>query len=846
MFITKRDKVILLLLMICISAVSQTMKTKKWRKTEVDSLNEALLLYDEGNTALAYPILEKIYEHHPKETYLKYVVGKLSLTRSDKYNLALKLLEESYAANPKIDKIEYDLARAYHYNYMFDNAEEHINKFLSQKKLSPEDKSNAEILKNYIQNAKVLYSSPTQAKVSNLGKPINTEWDEYVPVITTDEATMIFTYRGEKSKGGRQNASLLPDPKGIFFEDVFISEKIFNKWAEPKPIETINTNSHDAAIAMSPDGFMLFIYKDDGITHGDIFVSYALGNNEFTPPQKLKGLVNSYSWEGSCSITADGKTLYFSSERPGGYGGKDIYKATLLPDSTWGNIVNLGNAINTPFDEDAPFIHPDGVTLYFSSKGHNSMGDYDIFVSRMDVSDSTFKSVENVGYPINTPADDIYFVLSASGEHGYYSSARPNGIGLKDIYIIETNFDKKPVSMLVYGAVFKDKKAMENIPVVVYLIKDGKENIYSQTKTKAKGKYLINLPAGYEFKVECRLDSNFSESFVVSTKDLKEYKEKMHLFQFETMAKPVVQSEPPVNTNTVAATPPANTLNLNPVQKETYEYTKDYGNVKTEGLIFRVQIAAYKYPKNYSYAHLKGLGKVETIQLEDGLTRFTIGGDFQTLDEAFQHNLKVIRAGQKDAFVLAIYKGKRVYLSDLVKMGIYVKKDEQLAKEITKEHQTTTSVAATIKENKIISISEKNTTNPSEYTKDKTTVQPPSFQTISTAGISLNPFQEKIFKYSEQYGNASKENLFFSVQVGITKNPANPGFLQLRKFGKLQTVALENGVYAIYVGQFKTLNEALQLNKKIITAGVKDAFAIGIYNNKRYYIHQLIENKIIE
>ncbi|RME15496.1 MAG: hypothetical protein D6799_05990, partial [Bacteroidetes bacterium] len=728
------------------------MKTKKWRKTEVDSLNEALLLYDEGNTALAYPILEKIYEHHPKETYLKYVVGKLSLTRSDKYNLALKLLEESYAANPKIDKIEYDLARAYHYNYMFDNAEEHINKFLSQKKLSPEDKSNAEILKNYIQNAKVLYSSPTQAKVSNLGKPINTEWDEYVPVITTDEATMIFTYRGEKSKGGRQNASLLPDPKGIFFEDVFISEKIFNKWAEPKPIETINTNSHDAAIAMSPDGFMLFIYKDDGITHGDIFVSYALGNNEFTPPQKLKGLVNSYSWEGSCSITADGKTLYFSSERPGGYGGKDIYKATLLPDSTWGNIVNLGNAINTPFDEDAPFIHPDGVTLYFSSKGHNSMGDYDIFVSRMDVSDSTFKSVENVGYPINTPADDIYFVLSASGEHGYYSSARPNGIGLKDIYIIETNFDKKPVSMLVYGAVFKDKKAMENIPVVVYLIKDGKENIYSQTKTKAKGKYLINLPAGYEFKVECRLDSNFSESFVVSTKDLKEYKEKMHLFQFETIAKPVVQSEPPVNTNTVAATPPANTLNLNPVQKETYEYTKDYGNVKTEGLIFRVQIAAYKYPKNYSYAHLKGLGKVETIQLEDGLTRFTIGGDFQTLDEAFQHNLKVIRAGQKDAFVLAIYKGKRVYLSDLVKMGIYVKKDEQLAKEITKEHQTTTSVAATIKENKIISTSEKNTTNPSEHTKDKTTVQPPSFQTISTAGISLNPFQEKIFKYSEQYG----------------------------------------------------------------------------------------------
>ncbi|GIV29592.1 MAG: hypothetical protein KatS3mg028_0658 [Bacteroidia bacterium] len=233
--------------------------------------------------------------------------------------------------------------------------------------------------------------------------------------------------------------------------------------------------------------------------------------------------------------------------------------------------------------------------------------------------------------------------------------------------------------------------------------------------------------------------------------------------------------------------------------------------------------------------------------MEDGLTRFTIGGDFSTLDEAFQHNLKVIRAGQKDAFVLAIYKGKRVYLSDLVKLGIYVKKDEQLAKEVTKEYQPSVSVAETTKENKTIADTEKAPTQPSHPAKDKATAQTVSHQFISTSGISLNAFQEKIFAYSEKYGNISKENVFFSVQVGITKNPANPGFLQLKKFGKLQTIALENGVYAVYVGQFKTLNEALQLNKKIITTGgVKDAFAVAIYNNKRYYIHQLIDNKIIE
>ncbi len=816
---------IMLLLFFMTDLAAQTMKTKKWRKTEVDSLNEAILMYDEGNYLLAYPVFEQIYNHHPNETYLKYILGKLSLIRSDKYDLALKLLEESYAANPKIDNIHYDLARVYHYNYQFDKAEEHINQFLSQKKISPEDKTNALALKNYIQNAKTFYSKPTPAKVMNIEPPINTEWDEYVPVITTDEATMIFTYRGERSKGGRQNASLLPDPKGIFFEDVLISEKILGKWAEPKSIETINTNSHDAAIAMSPDGFMLFIYKDDGITHGDIFVSYALGNNEFTPPQKLKGLVNSYSWEGSCSITTDGRTLYFSSEKPGGYGGKDIYKATLLSDSTWGNIVNLGNAINTSLDEDAPFIHPDGGTLYFSSKGHNSMGDYDIFVSHMDFNDSTFKQIENLGYPINTPSDDIYFVLSASGKYGYYSSARPNGIGLKDIYFIETNFDSKPVNMLVYGAVFLDKKFAE-AKITAYISKNGKEEVFYQAKTtKDKGKYLVNLPAGYDFKIECKLDSNFFQSLAISTKGLKEYKEKMHVFNFETFSPPVptptvASITPPVSTHTI------DTEKLNPVQKETYEYSKNYGDIRIEGLLFRVQIAAYKYPKNYSYDHLKGLGRIETMKLDDGLTRFTIGGDFKTLDEAFQHNLKVIRAGQKDAFVLAIYKGKRTYLSELVKTGVYIKKDDQLAKEVAQEHQYQ------VKEILAPPIRTENTSSEKA-------------SKVETSGLTLNAFQQKIFNYSEKYGNVLRDNLFYSVQIGVTKFPNKIHLPQVKKYGKIETFQLKPDLYAIYIGQFKTLNEVLLLNKKIIQSGVKDAFVVAFFNGKRYYIDELIQNKIL-
>ena len=137
------------------------------------------------------------------------------------------------------------------------------------------------------------------------------------------------------------------------------------------------------------------MYRDSGDDHGDIYMSNSL-NGEWSFPQKLKGEVNSYSWEGSCSLTSNGKQLYFSSERGGGFGGKDIYRATLLPDSTWGNIVNLGDSINTAFDDDAPFIHPDGVTLFYSSKGKNSMGGYDIFQSKLNWKDSTFSKPINL------------------------------------------------------------------------------------------------------------------------------------------------------------------------------------------------------------------------------------------------------------------------------------------------------------------------------------------------------------------------------------------------------------------------------------------------------------------
>ncbi len=672
---------LIVLLVFSFSSYSQSTNTKKWRKTENDTMQNALFLIDEGKYLQALPMYEKLYTAHPKEEYLKYCYGRCALYRSDKHEEALKLLNEVYEKNKKVEDLEYDLARANHYNYKFDEAIVLLDKFLANKKTLPQTKPKAQQLKQYCINGKVLYANPTEAKIVNTGNIINTIDDEYVPVISADENLMIYTYRGVQSVGGLQNDMMLPDPYGVYFEDVFQSQKLNGEWTKPTPIPTINTNTHDAAIALSADGQTLFIYRDNGDDHGDIYLS-KLVNGQWTIPEKLKGEVNSYSWEGSCSMTADGKYLYFSSERGGGLGGKDIYRATFLPDSTWGNVINLGDSINTNLDDDAPFIHPDGVTLFYSSKGKNSMGGYDLFQARLNILDSTFSQPINLGYPINTPDDDIYYVLSANGEKGYYASGKSGGYGLKDIYSVYPGYvGKKPSLYIVKGTMKSNSMPVEGLVTVEVTSMNGKK-FGSFKSNVVDGNYLVSLPVGAQFKLSYTYSTFTPKTLDINTVGIEGYNEKIFDVDFNVQdtAKPIAVVAK--KDSVVAAVMEPITIKKedftfipnNPAQLKTQEYALKYGEITSEGLIFKVQIAAYKYPKNYKYAHLKGLGKVEDLLLDDGITRITIGGGFTSLSDAFDHNKKVVMAGQKDAFVTAIYKGKRVYLEKLEELGIFTKK----------------------------------------------------------------------------------------------------------------------------------------------------------------------------
>lgn len=674
---------------------SQVMNTRGWRKLEIDSLDYGIALYEEKKYTKALPVINDIYNRYPTEDFLKYVYGICSLYRGDKHEDAYLSLTDVYSKNKKVFNIESDLAKANHYYYKFDEALEFIEKSKSNKDTKPSQKLELEFLKNQILNARFYNSVSSQSKIINLGTPINSPEDEFRPLISADESLLIYNYKGIKSIGGKLNDVLESDEYGEYKSDLFLTKKQNDSFSTPTPIDYINSMGHDLAIALSHDGQVLFTYQDSPDGNGDILISY-LNDTVYSQPKKLMGEVNSYSWEGSCSLSPDGKTLYFSSKREGGYGGKDIYRAKLLADSTWGNIVNLGDSINTPYDEDAPFIHADSRTLFYSSNGLKSSGGYDIFRSFME-NDSTFKKTENLGFPINSPADDIYFSLTANGNKAFYSAQKKGGEGMTDIYSIETSSDfKKPALILVKGKIIKN-----NTPVAaeikVEISSNGNSNFKSINSNN--GRYLLCLPTEADYSITFKLSDGAVKTITCSGIGVSEYNEKNIDINFDEKKDSIVITATTINTTAInTVTVNAKTVNSNsvtiksvkikpslpdnkndddienvfpktPLQLKSKLYKDKYPDISNDGLEFKVQIAAVKLFNKALFNNLKSFGSIESYFYND-LHRVTIGGGFKTLKEAYIQNRKVVLAGNKDAFIIVFYKGKRVTFEEMVQLGV--------------------------------------------------------------------------------------------------------------------------------------------------------------------------------
>lgn len=400
------------------------------------ALKEADQEFDRKAYAAALPLYIQLAKQEKELTqaerwHIYFRLGVCYLHAAHK-SMALPYLEKVYEQNPDYHpELHYYLGQAYHYRHQLLEAivayENYLQQLYAQKRTEQ-----IPIVEKKIQECHhgLRYmDSPLPVQIENIGPVINSRFPDYVPVITADEKELIFTSRRDNSTGQQVDPT-----DGLYFEDIYVSYRENGHWTPPQRLPyPINTENHDACVAISPDGQQLFIYKPGPKGTGDLYVSQRQPDGSWGNPTDLGKHINTRYREPSVSITADGNTLYFSSDRPGGYGGLDIYYSQKQPDGSWGPAINLGPTINTPYDEDAPFIHDDS-TLYFSSQGHTSMGGFDIFVSQR-VSNEWTKPM-NLGYPINTADDDIYFVLSGDSRTGYYASGKEGGYGEKDIYII--------------------------------------------------------------------------------------------------------------------------------------------------------------------------------------------------------------------------------------------------------------------------------------------------------------------------------------------------------------------------------------------------------------------------
>ncbi len=438
---------------------------------------------------------------------------------------ALHYLEKAYSANYRKDDIEYYLAKAYMLNLKFDLA---VKTFEIAKKTT-KDNEKAQMIPQLIKNCKngvELMKKPIEAKVVNMGKSINSPQADYAPNIFIDEKTIIFTSRREGS------SSDYVDDFGELMEDIYISQKVDNQWSQPVSIGShINSKMNDANINLSFDGGQLFIYKNDTITGtGDIYVTNFI-DNDWSKPIKIDTVINSEYNETSASFSPDEDYIFFTSDRPGGYGGLDIY-FTQKDKKTgkWKHAKNLGPQVNTAFDEESPYMHADGKTLYFCSEGHNSMGGFDVFLTIFDKATNKGSSPQNLGYPISTPDDDLSFVWSADGTRGYFSTFRDDSYGDRDLYMVSRPNVKVSLVVLNGRITTGEKKEIKATDITIIDNATGAV-VAHYDSTKFMGDYAVTLTPGksYGIYVEKKGYLTYSKNIHVPSNEFAEVKEDINL-----------------------------------------------------------------------------------------------------------------------------------------------------------------------------------------------------------------------------------------------------------------------------------------------------------------------------
>lgn len=544
----------ILLFSICTSLLAQNIEFKKSNfpdqssefKKAISAKKNADYFFEGGIQEYNYAIPEYLiaYNFNPKNAKLNYRLGVCYLysiykTRAEKY------LKEAYDINPQIENdIYYMLGRAFHINEKWSEAIEFYNKHLKRANSETEKEDILRKIKE-CNNGLEFSSKPLNVVLSNVGDGVNTIFPEYLVIINADESIMMFTSQRPGTTG--ETSEEAHDDFIFHNEDIYVSTMTENSsWGNTKNIgRPVNTNLNDATIALAPDGHTVLTYNDKS-GGGDIY-ECKLNGDKWSQPHRLSSHVNSQYHESSASFSYDGKSLFFVSNRPeDNYGDHDIYMSHWDDSlNQWGKATNLGENINTPYSEQGVFAHPDGHALYFSSKGHNTMGGFDIFKSEWNEETGTWGKPKNIGYPINGADNDVGFVMAASGRHGYLSAYHSDSRGKADIYRIDFPEGEIEHLTLLKGHTY-DNKTKKPVQAKIEIIDLGKHEIVATFESNSlTGHYLVSLPAGKNYAIEIESEGYLfhSENFnLPKTDGYHEVKKDIYLDQIEVGQKMVLNN----------------------------------------------------------------------------------------------------------------------------------------------------------------------------------------------------------------------------------------------------------------------------------------------------------------
>ncbi len=445
----------LLLLLLLVPAFSFGQYDKEKMQDMLKNSSEQQLvitcseLMQEGYYFQAAQICDKLLTYQPTSANYHYRRAFIYLEMSQDFGSAIQHLEtavtnvdknwDAFAANEKSAPVDaiYFMAKAYHMAMQIDKAEENYKRFIAESNSKSEYVFFSNLFLQQTAIARKELENPRNVRLKNVGYMINTAQPEYSPVISLDGSALYFTSR--RLWADSTSAEFVDKRNNMPTEDVYVSFKDFDgEWLEPYKMEFCVNDQNEATVAVSSDERRIYLYEDTK-GYGDLFYS-DFASNKFKDVEHFEvKKVNTDAWETHCTVTPDGQNMYFVSDRKGGFGGRDIYRIVKLPNGDWSEPQNCGPTINSAMDEEAPFIAIDNKTLYFSSNGPTSMGGFDVFVSVRD-ENNEWSAPINLGYPLNSTVDDLFYTTTVDGLTGYLTSSRTGGKGEKDIYEVQNDY----------------------------------------------------------------------------------------------------------------------------------------------------------------------------------------------------------------------------------------------------------------------------------------------------------------------------------------------------------------------------------------------------------------------